>query len=173
MFSWHCFSKHANEHKHNTSNELSQKEEFHSKEALFGNMVKPVWNPSILLEMGWGRLCLINQGLSSGLMHRSGQCSALNSAHSGIGSWRNCANMKYHVKISLDQGLKVLVPPPQNSLWLIGNQLYVCWNDLDEEVFSCVFLCQYTQLTCQMTRLYYLLWALVVMFWFYTEMSTC
>ena len=54
------------EHKHNTwmgSNEFSQTEEFHSKEALFGNMVKPVWNPSALLEKGSGRLCLINQGL--------------------------------------------------------------------------------------------------------------
>ena len=56
---------------------------------------------------------------------------------------------KYPANISLDQGLKVLVPPPQN--------LYVCWNDLDEEVFSCVFFCQRTQLTCQMTSLYYLL----------------
>ncbi len=51
---------------------------------------------------------------------------------------------KYHGNISLDHGLKVLVPPPQN-LWLFGNQLYVCWNDLDEEVFSCVFFCQCTQ----------------------------
>ncbi len=38
---------------------------------------------------------------------------------------------KYHANISLDQGLKVLVPPPQN-LWLLGNQLYVCWNNLDQ-----------------------------------------
>ena len=45
------------------SNEFSQIEVFHFKEALFGNMVKPVWNPSILLEKGSGRLCLINQGL--------------------------------------------------------------------------------------------------------------
>ena len=42
------------------SNEFSQTEEFHSKEALFANMVKPVWNPSTLLEKGSGRLCLIN-----------------------------------------------------------------------------------------------------------------
>ncbi len=47
------------------SNEFSQIEEFHSKEALFGNMIKPVWNPSTLLEKGSGRLCLINQGLLS------------------------------------------------------------------------------------------------------------
>ena len=45
------------------SNKFSQREEFHSKEALFGNMVKPVWNPSTLLEKGSGRLCLINQGM--------------------------------------------------------------------------------------------------------------
>ncbi len=45
------------------SNEFSQTEKFHSKEALFGKMVKPVWNPSTLLENGSGRLCLINQGL--------------------------------------------------------------------------------------------------------------
>ena len=45
------------------SNEFSQMEEFHSKEALLGNMVKPVWNPSTLLEKGSGRLRLINQGL--------------------------------------------------------------------------------------------------------------
>ncbi len=49
---------------------------------------------------------------------------------------------KYHANISLDQGLKVLVPPPQN-MWLLGNQSYVCWNDLDEEVLSCVFFCQW------------------------------
>ncbi len=66
VFWWPCFSRHANEHKHNTcigSNKFSQIKEFHSKEALFGNMVKPVWNPSTLLEKGSGRLCLINQGL--------------------------------------------------------------------------------------------------------------
>ncbi len=40
-------------------NEFSQTEEFHFKEVLFGNMVKPVWNPSTLLEKGSGRLCLI------------------------------------------------------------------------------------------------------------------
>ncbi len=45
------------------SNEFPQTEEFHSKEALFGNMVKPVWDPSTLLEKVSGRLCLINQGL--------------------------------------------------------------------------------------------------------------
>ncbi len=45
------------------SNEFSQIEELNSKEALFGNMIKPVWNPSTLLEKGSGRLCLINQGL--------------------------------------------------------------------------------------------------------------
>ncbi len=45
------------------SNEFSQTEEFHSKEALFGNMVQLVWNPSTLLEKGSGGLCLINQGL--------------------------------------------------------------------------------------------------------------
>ena len=28
-------------------------------------MVKPVWNPSTLLEKGSGRLCLINQGMFS------------------------------------------------------------------------------------------------------------
>ena len=67
MFWWPCFSKHANEHKHNTSvgsNEFSQIEEFQSKEALFGKMVKPVLNPPTLLEKGSGRLCLINQGLN-------------------------------------------------------------------------------------------------------------
>ncbi len=46
------------------SNVSSHIEEFHSKEALFGNMVKPVGNPSILLEKGSGRLCLINRGLT-------------------------------------------------------------------------------------------------------------
>ena len=47
------------------SNTFSQIGEFHSKEALFGNMVKPVWSPSILIEKGSGRLCLINQGLKN------------------------------------------------------------------------------------------------------------
>ena len=47
------------------TNMFSQIEEFHSKEALFGNVVKPVWNPSTLLEKGSCRLCLINQGLFS------------------------------------------------------------------------------------------------------------
>ncbi len=51
------------------SNEFSQTEELHSKEALFGNMVKPVWNPSTLLEKGSGILCLINQGLSTTELH--------------------------------------------------------------------------------------------------------
>ena len=50
---------------------FSQIEEFHSKEALFGNMVKPVWNPSTLLEKGSGRLCLINQGLITDNMSHS------------------------------------------------------------------------------------------------------
>ena len=45
------------------SNEISQIEEFHSKEALFGNIVKHVWSPTTLLEKGSGSLCLINQGL--------------------------------------------------------------------------------------------------------------
>ncbi len=37
------------------SNKFLQIEEFHSKEVLFGNMIKPVWNPSTLLEKGSGR----------------------------------------------------------------------------------------------------------------------
>ncbi len=59
------------------SNEISQIEEFHSKEALFGNVVKPFWNPSTLLEKGSGSLCLINQGLisSNGCHHSSNDCS--------------------------------------------------------------------------------------------------
>ena len=43
------------------TNEISQIEEFHSKEALFENMVKPVWSPPTILEKGSGRLCLINE----------------------------------------------------------------------------------------------------------------
>ena len=39
-------------------------------------------------------------------------------------------------------------------------------------VVSFVYFCQCTRLTCQMTSLYYLLWALFIMFWFHTEMST-
>ncbi len=35
------------------------------------------------------------------------------------------------------------------------------------------YIFQCTQLTCQMTSLNYLLWALFIMFWFHTEMSTC
>ncbi len=48
------------------SNKFSQIEEFQLKEALFGNVVKSVWNPSTLLGKGPGRLCLINQGLFIG-----------------------------------------------------------------------------------------------------------
>ena len=51
------------------SNEISQIEEFHSKETLFGNIAKPVLNPSILLGKGSGRLCLINKGLQRHTIH--------------------------------------------------------------------------------------------------------
>ncbi len=39
--------------------------------------------------------------------------------------------------------------------------------------FKRPYFCQCTQLTCQMTSFNYLLWALFIMFWFHTEMSTC
>ncbi len=79
---------------------------------------------------------------------------------------------KYPANISFYHGLKVLVHPPQN-FWLLGNQMYACRGDLDEGLFACVFFCQYTQLTCQMTSLYYLLWVLFIMVLFHTKMSTC
>ncbi len=100
--------------------------------------------------------------------------SGTSAIHTSLSLWIRVLKelYKYPANISLDQGLKVLIPPPQN-LWLHGNQLYACRDDLDEEVFSCVFFCQCTKLTCQMTSLYYLLWVLFIKFWFHTEMSTC
>ncbi len=70
--------------------------------------------------------------------------------------------------------MALVAPQKVPSVLSVWYGIKKCWLwPLHIVKFKRPYFCQCTQLTCQMTSMYYMLWVLFIMFWFQTEMSTC